>query len=251
VYVSGQAAVGERGETVGGADFDAQARQVFANLAYGLWWRWYAPRQRDGAAGPPGASTCAHGQRCDNQAMAQLETQRLLLRRWHADDRAAFAALNADPEVMRYFPRLLSRTESDHLADMIDAHIASEGWGLWALEERTTSGFLGFTGLARPAFEASFTPAVEIGWRLSRTAWGFGFATEAARAAASFAFKELALDELVSFTTERNARSLAVMRRLGMWHDPTHDFDHPHVHAGPLRQVLYRLPAHAFTDTPS
>ena len=160
-----------------------------------------------------------------------------------------FAALNADPEVMRYFPGLLSREESDELADRIDTQFAREGWGLWALEERATSRFLGFTGLARPTFEASFTPAVEIGWRLSRAAWGFGFATEAARAAASFAFEELALDELVSMTTERNARSRAVMDRLGMWHDAAHDFDHPRVPDWPLRRhVLYRLTAQAFTD---
>jgi RimJ/RimL family protein N-acetyltransferase len=187
---------------------------------------------------------------CETQAVAELETQRLLLRRWRGDDRPPFAALNADPEVMRYFPGLLAQTQSDRLVDMIDAHIGHEGWGLWALEERATSRFLGFTGLAHTTFEASFVPAVEIGWRLSRAAWGFGFATEAARAAATFAFEELALEELVSFTVERNARSRAVMRRLGMWHDRAHDFDHPHIHEGPLRRhVLYRLSARAFTDT--
>jgi ribosomal-protein-alanine N-acetyltransferase len=174
--------------------------------------------------------------------VAELETQRLLLRRWHPDDRAPFAVLNADPEVMRYFPTPLTRQQSDDLADRVDAHIEREGWGLWALQERATSRFLGFTGLARPTFEASFTPAVEIGWRLSPAAWGFGFATEAARAAAAFAFDELGLDELVSFTTEHNTRSRAVMHRLGMRHDAAHDFDHPNVREAALRRhVLYRL----------
>ncbi len=174
--------------------------------------------------------------------MCELRTERLLLRRWHVSDRAPFAALNADPEVMRYFPRPLTRPASDRLAELADADLARQGWGLWALEHRTTGRFLGFTGLARPTFDAPFTPAVEIGWRLSRAAWGFGFATEAARAAAAFAFDELGLEELVSFTAEANARSRAVMRRLGMRHDPADDFDHPHVPEGDLRRhVLYRL----------
>ncbi len=176
--------------------------------------------------------------------MSELRTERLLLRRWRASDREPFAALNADPEVMRYFPRPLTRQASDRLAALADADLERQGWGLWALEQRATGRFLGFTGLAHPAFEASFTPAVEVGWRLARAAWGCGFATEAARAAAAFAFAELGLDELVSFTAESNARSRAVMRRLGMQHDPADDFDHPHVSEGELRRhVLYRLTA--------
>ena len=109
---------------------------------------------------------------------------------------------------------------------------------------REGRGFIGFTGLAGVTFEAHFTPAVEIGWRLARAAWGHGYATEAARAAAAFAFGTLGLDELVSFTTAGNERSRAVMRRLGMTHDPADDFDHPALAAGdPLRRhVLYRLP---------
>ncbi|HVF78599.1 MAG TPA: GNAT family N-acetyltransferase [Solirubrobacteraceae bacterium] len=171
-----------------------------------------------------------------------LKTERLLLRRWRETDRAPFAALNADPEVMRWFPAPLSRQASDELAAAADAHIAREGWGLWALEERTTGRFLGFTGLARPSFDAPFMPAVEIGWRLARTAWGRGLASEAAHAAASFAFHELGVDEIVSFTVAGNARSRAVMRRIGMRHDVDGDFDHPSVSAGELRRhVLYRL----------
>ncbi len=164
------------------------------------------------------------------------------MRRWRLSDRAPFAALNADPEVMRYFARPLTRQASDRLAELLDADLERQGWGLWALEQRETGRFLGFTGLARPTFEASFTPAAEVGWRLSRAAWGFGFATEAARAAAAFAFEELGLEEIVSYTAEASARSRAVMRRLDMRHDPAEDFDHPHVSAGHLRRhVLYRL----------
>lgn len=176
--------------------------------------------------------------------MSELRTERLLLRRWQLSDRAPFAALNADPEVMRYFPRPLTPQASDRLAERADADLQRQGWGLWALEQQATGRFLGYTGLARPTFEASFTPAVEVGWRLSRAAWGFGFATEAARTAAGFAFDELGLDEIVSYTAEPNARSCAVMRRLGMRHDPADDFDHPHVPEGDLRpHVLYRLTA--------
>jgi ribosomal-protein-alanine N-acetyltransferase len=152
--------------------------------------------------------------------------------------------MNADPEVMRYFPSVLTRSESDERVEPIVQSFEQDGFGLWAVEERSSRRFLGFTGLARPSFDAHFTPAVEIGWRLAREAWGRGFASEAARAAAAFAFDELGLAELVSFTAEQNARSCAVMRRLGMRHDVADDFDHPDLPEGhPLRRhVLYRLP---------
>ncbi len=177
--------------------------------------------------------------------MVELRTERLLLRAWSDRDREPFAALNADPEVMCHFPARLSRSESDLLADRIEEDLARDGWGLWALEEPATGRFLGFVGLARPSFEAHFTPAVEIGWRLARDAWGHGFATEAASTVAAFAFEELALDEVVSFTVPANERSRAVMRRLAMRHDPAGDFDHPALPDGhPLRRhVLYRLRA--------
>ena len=177
--------------------------------------------------------------------MAELRTERLLLRRWRASDRAAFAALNADPEVMRHFPAPLSREESDALIEEIEGRLEREGWGLWALELRATGRFIGFTGLSRPSFQAHFTPAVEIGWRLAREAWGQGYATEAARAAARFGFEDLGLEQLVSFTAAGNARSRAVMHRLGMTHDPAEDFDHPSLPEGhPVRRhVLYRLAA--------
>src|SRR6266508_3945438 len=118
--------------------------------------------------------------------MVELCTERLLLRRWRPGDRAPFAALNADPEVMRHFPATLSRDESAALIEQIEGRFEREGWGLWALELRATGRFIGFTGLSRPSFDAHFTPAVEIGWRLAREAWGRGYATEAAREAARF-----------------------------------------------------------------
>ncbi|MDH2443746.1 GNAT family N-acetyltransferase [Amnibacterium sp. CER49] len=171
------------------------------------------------------------------------ETERLLLRRWRDDDRAPFAALNADPEVMRHFPARLSREESDALIDRIEQHFDRHGYGLWALERRDTGEFLGFTGLAVPRFEAHFTPAVEVGWRLARSAWGAGYASEAARAALAVGFGDAGLDEIVSFTVPANTRSRAVMERIGMTHDERDDFDHPGLPEGhPMRpHVLYRI----------
>jgi ribosomal-protein-alanine N-acetyltransferase len=173
----------------------------------------------------------------------ELLTERLRLRRWRPSDRDPFAALNADPEVMEHFPAPLPRAESDALIDAIEAGFEARGFGLWAVEARASGALLGFTGLSVPSFDAPFTPAVEIGWRLAREAWGRGYATEAARAAAALGFDALGLAEIVSFTAVANARSRAVMERLGMTRDPADDFDHPRVAAGdPLRRhVLYRL----------
>ena len=175
--------------------------------------------------------------------MAELRTERLLLRQWRDDDLAPFAALNADPEVMEHFPARLTRHESDAFVAFCRDRIAERGWGLWAVEVVASGEFIGLVGLSEPRFDAHFTPAVEIGWRLARSAWGFGYATEAARAALAYAFDELRLDEVVSFTATTNLRSQAVMQRLGMTHDELDDFDHPRVDDPRLRRhVLYRLP---------
>jgi RimJ/RimL family protein N-acetyltransferase len=174
--------------------------------------------------------------------VAELTTQRLLLREWREEDLAPFAALNADPEVMRYFPAPLTRGQSDDLARFAQGLIAVHGWGLWAVEVRDGAPFIGFVGLNRPRFEAHFTPAIEVGWRLDRTYWGQGYATEAAAAALTFAFAELECPEVVSFTSLLNEPSMRVMRRLGMSHDADDDFDHPAVPDGPLRRhALYRM----------
>ena len=172
----------------------------------------------------------------------ELRTERLLLRRWRDDDRAPFAALNADPRVVEFLPGPLSRADSDALVARVEAHFAVRGFGLWAVEVPAAIPFAGFVGLAVPAFEAVFTPCVEVGWRLGPACWGRGYATEAARAALEFGFARLGLAEIVSFTVPANARSRRVMERLGMTHDPADDFDHPALPAGhPLRRhVLYR-----------
>lgn len=151
--------------------------------------------------------------------------------------------MNSDPEVMAHFPAMLSRADSDALVDRIEGAFDRDGFGLWAVEVVASGEFVGFTGLAMHRFEAHFTPAVEVGWRLARPAWGNGFASEAARAALGVAFGEVGLAEVVSFTSEGNIRSQAVMRRLGMTHDPADDFDHPALPSGhPLRRhALYRI----------
>ncbi|SNT24579.1 ribosomal-protein-alanine N-acetyltransferase [Actinomadura meyerae] len=179
----------------------------------------------------------------------ELRTDRLVLRRWKEDDRAPFAALNADPVVMEHFPAPLTRAESDAMIDRIEAFFDEHGFGLWAMEAAGTGEFLGFTGLSVPRFEAHFTPAVEIGWRLARSAWGRGYASEAARRALRFAFEDRRLDEVVSFTSPTNVRSQAVMGRIGMARDASGDFDHPLVPDGHRlkRHVLYRVTAAEFT----
>jgi len=173
----------------------------------------------------------------------ELRTSRLLLRRWQDDDRVLFATLNADPVVMEHFPAPLGRTESDAFVDRIEHGLEERGWGLWAVEVPGAAPFIGFVGLNPATFDAPFTPAVEVGWRLARAHWGHGYATEGARAALDVGFDTLALDEIVSFTTHGNARSRRVMERVGMHHDPVDDFDNPNVPPGdPLRpHVLYRL----------
>ena len=175
-----------------------------------------------------------------------LTTERLVLRPWRDSDLAPFAALNADPAVMEHFPSTLTADETAALAAGIRADMAERGFGWWAAEVPGVAPFIGFIGLSVPDFGAHFLPpgqsVVEVGWRLARAHWGRGYATEGARAALAFGFGELGLAEIVSFTATTNSRSQAVMRRIGMTHNPADDFDHPGLPAGhPLRRhVLYR-----------
>jgi RimJ/RimL family protein N-acetyltransferase len=178
-------------------------------------------------------------------APERLTTERLVLRRWQPADREPFAAMNADPRVMEHFLSPLDRAGSDARMERIELGFAEHGFGLWALERRDTGAFVGFTGLSVPDFDASFMPAVEIGWRLAFDAWGRGLAAEAARAALADGFERVGLAEVVSFTAITNVRSEALMRRLGMTRDPAEDFDHPRLPEGHRlrRHVLYRVGA--------
>jgi len=166
---------------------------------------------------------------------------RVILRRWDNADLPAFGAMNADDRVMEFFPKKLSRKESREVFAVLKDEIEDRGWGLWAVE--INGELAGYTGLARPSFEAHFTPCTEIGWRFRPQFWGHAYATEAARLALLFAFSTLHLEEVVSFTARVNLRSVKVMQRLGMMHDPAEDFDHPKLPAGHVlqRHVLYRL----------
>ncbi len=172
-----------------------------------------------------------------------LVSERLLLRDWRDEDLAPFAALNADPEVMRHFPSTLSRSESDAMVERIRERLAEEGYGLWAVERKDTAAFIGFIGLLRPRFEAHFTPCVEIGWRLAAAHWGQGFAGEGAREVLRFAFEQAQLDEIVSMTSLGNLPSQRVMQKIGMHRDVRDDFDHPALAEGHAlrRHLLYRL----------
>lgn len=146
----------------------------------------------------------------------KIETQRLCLRQWNAADFEPFAAMNSDSEVMKFFPALLTRQESDALVSRFQALIAEKGWGFWAVETKADARFIGFVGLNSPGYKLPFSPCTEIGWRLMRSAWGQGYATEAGQAALRFGFQQLELNEIVSFCVRDNHRSYAVMHRLGM-----------------------------------
>ena len=173
-----------------------------------------------------------------------LRTQRLVLRRWRAEDLAPFAELNADPDVMAHMQKTMSREESDAFVARIEEEFDDCGFGLWAVEAPNHSPFIGFVGLHRVPIDAPFTPAVEVGWRLAREHWGYGFVTEAARSAVRYGLEEVGLDEIVSFTNPDNVRSWKVMERLGMIRDPASDFEHPNVPTGHwLRpHIFYRFP---------
>ncbi|HEV3293013.1 MAG TPA: GNAT family N-acetyltransferase [Streptosporangiaceae bacterium] len=170
-----------------------------------------------------------------------IRTERLLMRRWRDADRGPFAAMNADPQVMRYFPAALDRAASDGYIDRIEALFQRQGFGLWALEEAATGRFLGFTGLNPMPPGVPGAGGMEVGWRLAAHAWHQGFATEAATAAVGVGFGGAALAEIWSMTAVSNEPSQAVMRRLGM--TPQAYFDHPRIEPGhPLRpHVAYRL----------
>lgn len=173
--------------------------------------------------------------------MEEILTPRLKLRKWKDQDREPFSNLNADPRVMEFMPKALSREESDSFVEEIESDFKEHKFGLFAAELAKSQTFIGFIGLAVPHFKASFTPCVEIGWRLAFEHWGNGYATEGARAVLEFAFTELKLKEVVSFTVLANLRSCRVMERIGMKF--IEEFEHPYLPEGhPLRRhVLYAI----------
>ncbi|MBT2540089.1 GNAT family N-acetyltransferase [Streptomyces sp. ISL-44] len=172
--------------------------------------------------------------------MPELRTDRLLLRRWQESDLEPWAAMNADPEVREHLGALLTREQSDAAVALMQSDFDERGFGWWALESRETGEFIGRAGLDEVDEDMPF-PGVDIGWRLTRSAWGHGYATEAALACLAFGFEVLGLPEIIASTTVNNLRSQAVMRRIGMTRNPADDFEDPSVPEGPLRRcVLYR-----------
>ena len=173
-----------------------------------------------------------------------IETARLILRPWRESDLAPFAELNADPIVMRFLRGVLTRDESDaYVRRRVQQHFADHGFAKWAVEAPGLAPFIGAVGLGHVQYEASFTPAVEVAWRLDQRFWGQGYATEAARAAMADGFARLGLREIVAVTTLGNIASQRVMQRLGMTRSI--EFDHPLLaEDSPLRRhILYRLAA--------
>jgi len=171
-----------------------------------------------------------------------ITTARLILRPWLDSDRAPFAAMNADPEVMRHFESTLTANQTDAAIARYRQSQAENGFCFWAVEIPGQAPFIGLVGLGRIGFDAPFAPAVEVGWRLAQPWWGRGHATEAATAALAYGFENCGLDEIVAITVPGNAASQAVMRRIGMTRDADGDFDHPNVPEGHKlrRHVLYR-----------
>jgi ribosomal-protein-alanine N-acetyltransferase len=172
-----------------------------------------------------------------------IRSERLILRRWREADLAPFAAMNGDPLTMRFMPSVMTAAESEALIGRFEEHHRLHGFGVWAVEAPGVAPFIGYIGLQRVGFDAPFTPAVEIGWRLAPAYWGKGYATEGANAALRFGFEDLNLDQIVSFTVPANKPSWSVMQRLGMTRDPAEDFDHPRLPVGHAlrRHVLYRM----------
>ena len=171
-----------------------------------------------------------------------LETERLLLRHWSEDDYPAFARINSDPVVMEYYPDILTRAESDAMVSRFENLISKRGWGFWALELKEEHSFIGFVGLHEPDYTFPVTPCVEIGWRLNKNYWQKGYATEAAARVLDFAFEEIKLNEVYSFASKINEKSIAVMQRLKMKNTGIL-FPHPVVpENSPLSEhVLYKI----------
>lgn len=180
-----------------------------------------------------------------------IDTERLRLRMWRDEDRAPFAAINANPDVMAFLQGTLSREDSDAFVDRIEATWRREGWGLWAVEIPGGADFIGYVGLW-PAHFLDGESRVEVGWRLARAHWGHGYATEAARAALRFGFTQVGLPEIISFTVPQNLRSVRVMERIGLVRDQAGDFDHPRVDPARypqlVRHLLYRISRQAWVE---
>ncbi len=174
-----------------------------------------------------------------------VTTERLTIRNWTETDRDLFHEINSDPEVMAYFPFRRTRPQSDALFDRIRSTIGETGYGFFAIALSHDDRPIGFCGLARTDLEPVLPDGtVEIGWRLARPHWGKGYVTEAATGLIRHGFTTCGLKEIVAFAVKDNARSVAVMERIGMAADPARDFDHPRVpatHPHLARHAFYAI----------
>ncbi len=172
-----------------------------------------------------------------------IETERLYLRTWQVLYAKPYFDINQDPKVIEFLLGSMSMEAVNQFMHDKNQQQEKRGFTLWATELKATSEFIGFIGLNYTDWEAHFTPAVEVGWRLGSQYWGKGYATEGAKAALAFGFNTVGLDEVVSFSVPMNQRSLRVMEKIGLQHDPADNFRHPKLALEhPLSQhVLYRL----------
>ncbi|HAT9718708.1 TPA: GNAT family N-acetyltransferase [Legionella pneumophila subsp. pneumophila] len=175
--------------------------------------------------------------------MRILETERIFLRTFQEEDVESLIAINQDPKVMQFFPSIPTREETIAFIDRIISHQEEKNFSLYVAEIKKTGEMIGFVGLFTATFVAHFTPAIEIGWRISSKHWNQGYATEAAKAVLDYAFKTLDLDEVVSFTSTLNKPSIRVMQKIGLHTNSEDDFDNPKVPPGSplIEHVLYRL----------
>ena len=171
----------------------------------------------------------------------EIETKRLLLRRWQDTDIDAFISMNADTTVMRFFPATQNVEETRAFYDSIQQEFSEYGYGLYAVEEKDSGYFIGYIGFHWSRFDMDFCPCIEIGWRLGKQYWNKGYATEGAAACLKHGFDNLCFDEVVSFTSTENVPSQRVMQKIGMQFERC--FEHPKVAEGhPLRpHVFYRI----------
>ncbi len=172
----------------------------------------------------------------------ELNTKRLLLRQWQPKDHELMAVINADPEVMEFYPSCQTREQSFKMTNYMESLIAERAWGFWAVETKHDQQFIGFVGLHQPNYDLPVKPCIEVGWRLKKQAWGKGYAPEAAKEALNFAFSQLKLDCVYSFASVINTRSISVMEKIGMF-NTNNNFAHPMVPPDHklTEHVLYKI----------
>lgn len=164
-----------------------------------------------------------------------FKSERLGFRNWVKEDLPTLAKLNADLEVMEHFPKPLTKKETATFIVRLQDHYKKHGYNYFATEVLKTGELIGFIGLAYQDYKTDFTPATDIGWRLKKSAWGNGYATEGAKRCLNFAFQELNLDQIISVCTKKNTKSENVMKKIGM--KKVGEFKHPKLKEYPNYEI--------------